>query len=70
MIPFDPRSPMDPSGLRIGTPAITSRGLGADEMTVIADLIDKALTDHDDHKKLAFLKDEVHALCKKFPLWY
>ncbi len=70
MIPFDPRSPMDPSGLRIWTAAITSRGLGEDEITVIADLIDQALLHHTDADKLARLKAEVHTLCQKFPLWY
>jgi len=70
MIPFDPRSPMDPSGLRIGTAAVTSRGLGADEITVIADLIDQALVHHADADKLTRLKAEVHTLCQKFPLRY
>ncbi len=70
MIPFDTRSPMDPSGLRIGTAAITSRGLGDKEMVMIAEWINHALINHQDHAKLEEVKAEVQTLCQKFPLRY
>jgi glycine hydroxymethyltransferase len=63
-IPFDKRSPMDPSGIRIGTPAITTRGMKEKEMEKIAGFIDAVLTDKRTVSK------EVIALCKKFPLRY
>jgi glycine hydroxymethyltransferase len=68
MIPYDPRKPMDPSGIRLGTPLVTSRGMGTAEMRKIADLIDRALQARADDAKLAKLKDEVRALTKQFPV--
>jgi glycine hydroxymethyltransferase len=68
MIPDDPRSPMDPSGIRIGTPAITTRGMKEAEMVTIADWIDQAVTNWQDAEKLAMLKDQVRELCLKFPV--
>ncbi|MEA3449724.1 MAG: serine hydroxymethyltransferase [Patescibacteria group bacterium] len=63
-IPNDPRSPMNPSGIRIGTPAITTRGMGEAEVKQIAELIDQAL-----HKKnLNNIKNKMKRLCKKFPI--
>ena len=57
------------SGVRIGTPAITSRGMREPEMDVIADLIAHALAAPDDDGALATVKMEVEALCRKFPLY-
>ncbi len=69
MIPDDPRSPMDPSGIRLGTPAITTRGMKESEMKTIAGWIDEAITNHQDDTKLADIKQRVVELTKKFPLY-
>lgn len=68
-IPFDPRSPFDPSGIRIGTPALTSRGMKEDEMKEIARMIVKALKNNKDAEVLEKIKKEVKDLCDKFPLY-
>jgi glycine hydroxymethyltransferase len=68
MIPDDPRKPMDPSGVRIGVPAITTRGMKEKEIKIIAGWINKAIENHADEKALANLHKEVIKLCKKFPL--
>ncbi|MFA5109277.1 MAG: serine hydroxymethyltransferase [Patescibacteria group bacterium] len=67
-IPNDPNPPMNPSGVRIGTPAVTTRGLKEKEMELIAELIDEALRDKDDENKLNALKEKVKNLCDKFPI--
>ncbi|MCE9558930.1 MAG: serine hydroxymethyltransferase [Armatimonadetes bacterium] len=67
-IPFDPEKPFITSGIRLGTPAVTTRGLTEAEMPVIAKLIGKALKGHDDEAMKAELKAEVIALCAKFPI--
>ncbi|MFH1292472.1 MAG: serine hydroxymethyltransferase [bacterium] len=69
MIPDDPRKPMDPSGIRLGTPALTTRGMKESEMGTIADWIDQAITNHEDETKLADIKQQVVKLTKKFPLY-
>lgn len=69
MIPDDPRSPMDPSGIRLGTPAITTRGLKEAEMELVANWIDTALVHHADDAKLASIRAEVKELMKRFPLY-
>ena len=66
-IPFDTRPPADPSGVRIGTPAVTSRGFGAAEMEQIAGWIDYTAKHIDDDAKLAAIGEEVVALCRRFP---
>jgi glycine hydroxymethyltransferase len=67
-IPDDPQSPFVTSGIRLGTPAVTTRGMGVAEMGQIAELIDRALT-HPDEASLAGLKSEVEDLTASFPLY-
>ncbi len=69
MIPDDPRSPMDPSGIRLGTPAITTRGMKEDEMKLIATWINLAIINHQDDKKLGEIRQDVKNLTKDFPLY-
>jgi len=67
-VPFDQRSPMDPSGIRLGTPAVTTRGMKESEMEKIADWIDRVISninDEEEHKKI---KSEVTEMCKNFPV--
>jgi len=68
-IPFDPASPNVTSGIRIGTPALTSRGMKEQEMLRIAELMDKALTNGKDERVKAKIAREVKALCEEFPLY-
>jgi glycine hydroxymethyltransferase len=67
-IPFDPRPPMNPSGLRIGTPALTTRGLVEDDMTEIASVIATALSDDFEAEKDA-LGERTRALMERYPLY-
>ncbi|HEY8747788.1 MAG TPA: serine hydroxymethyltransferase [Tepidisphaeraceae bacterium] len=67
-IPNDPRPPKVTSGLRLGTPAITTRGLKEQDMATVADFIDKAVAAKDDAQHLAKIRGEVAEFCKKFPL--
>lgn len=66
-VPFDPRKPFDPSGLRLGTPAITSRGMGALEMRRIADWIDRVVQNISDETLLDRTAAEVADFCRAFP---
>ena len=68
MIPYDERQPMDPSGIRIGTPALTTRGMGADQMTQIAAWIIEALQSADDTAKLESIRGAVKDMCGTFPV--
>ncbi len=68
VVPFDPRSPFDPSGIRLGTPALTTRGMKEPEMAQIAEWIGQALVHKDDEKYLATLRAEIKKLCQQFPL--
>jgi glycine hydroxymethyltransferase len=67
-IPNDPNPPMKPSGVRFGTPALTTRGMKENEIREIAEFIDQAIINRADENKLAELKLEVKKLCGKFPL--
>jgi glycine hydroxymethyltransferase len=68
-VPFDEESPFVTSGVRLGTPAVTSRGMGAQEMRRIADIIDRAVSGREDEKVLAGLRAESEELCRSFPLY-
>jgi glycine hydroxymethyltransferase len=65
-VPDDPRPPYITSGLRIGTPAVTTQGMGEGEMATIAELIHRTLVGRDDATEVAAVKDDVLALCSKF----
>jgi glycine hydroxymethyltransferase len=68
MIPYDERKPMDPSGIRLGTPALTTRGMGADEMQRIAQWILRALKHADDTSLVDTIRREVAELAEQFPV--
>ena len=68
-IPFDQNPPMVASGVRLGTPAVTTRGMGEAEMDLVADYITRALASPEDSSVLAGIKSEVEGLCRKFPLY-
>jgi len=68
MIPFDERKPVHTSGLRIGTPALTTRGMKEGEMNVLAGLIDKVLRSRGDAQVISQVREEVLAICNQFPL--
>lgn len=67
-VPFDPRPPFSPSGIRLGTPALTSRGLKEEHMIKVAEWIDLAIVSHDNDSKLAKLREEVRKFALEFPL--
>ncbi len=69
MVPFDSRSPFQTSGIRVGTPAITTRGLKQEHMPVIVDLIDKVIMNIENEKIINSVKNEVNELMKIFPLF-
>ncbi|MFH1851732.1 MAG: serine hydroxymethyltransferase [Candidatus Neomarinimicrobiota bacterium] len=69
MVPFDQRSPFITSGIRIGTPAVTTRGMREAEIGRIVDLIDRVITHADDAQLLTTVKNEVRELCQAFPLY-
>ncbi len=66
-VPFDTRKPFDPSGIRLGTPAIASRGMGPQEAEQVADWIAQVVKAHDDAKVIERVRGEVKALCDAFP---
>jgi glycine hydroxymethyltransferase len=68
MIPFDERKPMDPSGIRLGTPALTTRGMGTSEMKQIADWILRVLKSPSDQQLIATTKGDVAELAEQFPV--
>ena len=65
-VPFDPRPPFDPSGVRIGTPSITSRGMGKAEMEKLADWMDQVAGNMGNEEVLARIAGEVKELCQSF----
>ncbi|NCA96126.1 MAG: serine hydroxymethyltransferase, partial [Methanomicrobia archaeon] len=69
LIPFDPSPATVTSGIRIGTPAVTTRGMKEEEMKKIAFLIDQAIIHKNDEEKLKTVKAEVEALTKAFPIY-
>ena len=68
-VPFDPRSPMVTSGVRLGTPALTSRGMREPEMALVGDFIARALSRVGDDAALAAIGNEVAELCGRFPIY-
>jgi len=69
MIPYDPRSPFDPSGIRLGTPAVTTRGMGEKEMGEVGELISRAIESKNDGGKLKRIREEVKEFVKEFPVY-
>lgn len=69
MVPFDDKSPFVTSGMRIGTPAITTRGLKEEHMEAIVELIDETLTNKDNPAKIEEIKARVHQMMSKYPLF-
>ena len=66
-MPFDTRKPFDPSGIRLGTPSVTSRGMGREEMVKIADWMARVIAKPDDASTIDTVRKEVEAVCAKFP---
>ena len=69
MIPYDPKSPFVTSGIRIGAPAITTRGMGVDEVKHIVELIDNVISNHDDENVIKNVRLQVKELSSEFPLY-
>lgn len=68
-VPNDPKPPKVTSGIRLGTPAITSRGFGTAEMITVADCIDQAIKSRENESQLKEIRGNVKALCSRFPLY-
>ena len=69
MIPYDPKSPFVTSGIRIGSPAMTTRGMGVEEVKIIVDLIDQVILNHDNQEKIQTVKNHVNELCSSFLIY-
>jgi glycine hydroxymethyltransferase len=69
MVPFDSRSPFQTSGIRVGAPAITTRGLKETQMDQIVDFIDRVLNEPENPDNIAQVRKEVNALMKNYPLF-
>jgi glycine hydroxymethyltransferase len=69
MIPFDPKSPFVTSGIRIGSPAMTTRGMGVEEVKIVVDLIDQVILNHDNEEKIQLVKKQVNELCSSFQIY-
>ena len=68
-IPFDPETPAVTSGIRVGTAATTTQGMGKPEMKIIAGLIARAIKDGSDESKAKAIKSEIHQLTKNYPVY-
>ena len=69
MIPYDPKSPFVTSGIRVGSPAITTRGMGVEEVKIIVDLIDQVILNHDNKEKINSVRAQVNELCSSYPIY-
>ena len=69
MIPYDPKSPFVTSGIRVGSPAMTTRGMGVEEVKIIVDLIDQVILDHDNKEKINSIRAQVNELCSSYPIY-
>jgi len=69
MVPFDTKSPFVTSGIRVGTPAVTTRGMKENDMKKIAEIINTVINDHENEPKLEALKNDVKEMCSGFPLY-
>ena len=69
MVPFDSRSPFTTSGIRVGTPAITTRGLKEEHMGIIVDLIDEVLSNPQDETVIDAVREKVNEMMSEFPLF-
>ena len=69
MIPYDPKSPFVTSGIRIGSPAMTTRGMGVEEVKIIVDLIDQVILNHDNKEKINSVRVQGNELCSSYPIY-
>ena len=69
MIPYDPKSPFVTSGIRVGSPAMTTRGMGVEEVKIIVDLIDQVILNHDNKEKINSVRSQVNELCSSYPIY-
>ena len=69
MIPYDPKSPFVTSGIRVGSPAMTTRGMGVEEVKIIVDLIDQVILNHDNKEKINSVRAQVNELCSSYPIY-
>lgn len=69
MVPFDPKSPFVTSGIRIGSPAMTTRGMGVEEVKIVVDLIDQTIMNHNNKDKINSIRSAVNELCSTFPIY-
>ncbi|MBI4239547.1 serine hydroxymethyltransferase [Candidatus Uhrbacteria bacterium] len=69
MVPFDPRSAFDPSGIRLGTPSMTTRGLKEEEMKIVGQVIARAIAHHDNDEVKKECRQHILDLCKRFPIY-
>jgi len=68
-VPFDTRPPFVASGIRLGTPAVTTRGMKEAEMDIVADFIRKVYDNYNNEEQLSTIKEDVQALCAQFPIF-